>query len=67
MIEIPEDGDRVRVVGAWVTDEDAGGWNEIHPAWKVEVLDRNSIMQIYFCQLKKQVTVDAVFCCSLLY
>jgi hypothetical protein len=38
MIEIPEDGDRVRVVGAWVTDEGAGGWNEIHPAWKVEVL-----------------------------
>ena len=39
MIEIPKDGDRVRVVGAWVTDEGAGGWNEIHPAWKVEVLN----------------------------
>jgi len=38
MIEIPKDGDTVRVVGAWVTDEGAGGWNEIHPAWKVEVL-----------------------------
>jgi hypothetical protein len=38
MIEIPDDGDRVRVVGAWVSDEGAGGWNEIHPAWKVEVL-----------------------------
>jgi hypothetical protein len=38
MIEIPEDGDRVRVVGAWVSDEGAGGWNEIHPTWKVEVL-----------------------------
>jgi hypothetical protein len=37
-IQIPEDGDRVRVVGAWVTDEGAGGWNEIHPAWRVEVL-----------------------------
>ena len=37
-IQIPEQGDRVRVVGAWVTDEGAGGWNEIHPAWKVEVL-----------------------------
>ncbi len=37
-IQIPEKGDRVRVVGAWVTDEGAGGWNEIHPAWSVEVL-----------------------------
>jgi hypothetical protein len=37
-IQIPEQGDRVRVVGAWVTDEGAGGWNEIHPAWRVEVL-----------------------------
>jgi hypothetical protein len=34
-IQIPEDGDRVRDLGAWVTDEGAGGWNEIHPAWKV--------------------------------
>jgi hypothetical protein len=39
MVEIPKDGDRVRVVGAWVSDEGAGGWNEIHPAWKVEVLE----------------------------
>jgi hypothetical protein len=39
MIEIPDDGDRVRVVGAWVSDEGAGGWNEIHPAWKVQVLN----------------------------
>lgn len=38
MVEIPKDGDRVRVVGAWVTDEGAGGWNEIHPAWIVEIL-----------------------------
>jgi hypothetical protein len=38
LIQTPEEGDRVRVVGAWVTDEGAGGWNEIHPAWKVEVL-----------------------------
>ena len=37
-IQTPEEGDRVRVVGAWVTDRGAGGWNEIHPAWKVEVL-----------------------------
>jgi hypothetical protein len=35
MIEIPEEGDRVRVVAAWVTDNPDGypGWNEIHPAW----------------------------------
>ena len=39
MVEIPKDGDRVRVVGAWVTDEGAGGWNEIHPAWIVEILE----------------------------
>jgi hypothetical protein len=38
LIQIPEEGDRVKVVGAWVTDEGAGGWNEIHPAWRVEVL-----------------------------
>jgi hypothetical protein len=38
MIQIPQQGDRVRIVGAWVTDEGAGGWNEIHPAWKVEIL-----------------------------
>ena len=38
MVEMPKDGDRVRVVGAWVTDEGAGGWNEIHPAWIVEIL-----------------------------
>lgn len=37
-VQIPEEGDRVRVVGAWVTDKGAGGWNEIHPAWSVEVL-----------------------------
>ncbi len=30
MIEIPEEGDRFRVVGAWVTDHHDGypGWNE---------------------------------------
>ena len=38
-VEMPKDGDRVRVVGAWVTDEGAGGWNEIHPAWIVEILE----------------------------
>jgi hypothetical protein len=39
MIEIPEEGDRVRVVGAWVTDGETLGWNEIHPAWQIEVLE----------------------------
>ena len=37
MIEIPEVGKRVKVLGVWVR---VGGWNEInHPAWKVEVLN----------------------------
>jgi hypothetical protein len=41
MIDIPEEGDKVRVVGAWVTDNPDGypGWNEIHPAWQIEVLE----------------------------
>jgi hypothetical protein len=41
MIEIPEEGDRVRVIGAWVTDDPDGnpGWNEIHPAWQIDVLE----------------------------
>ena len=41
MIEIPEEGDRIRVVGAWVTDDPDGypGWNEIHPAWQIDVLE----------------------------
>jgi hypothetical protein len=41
MIEIPEEGDRVRVIGAWVTDNPDGypGWNEIHPAWQIDVLE----------------------------
>jgi hypothetical protein len=40
-IQIPDDGDRIKVVGAWVTDDPDKypGWNEIHPAWKVEVLE----------------------------
>jgi hypothetical protein len=29
IIEIPEVGKRVKVVGVWVRD---GGWNEIHPS-----------------------------------
>lgn len=41
MIEIPDEGDNVRVVGAWVTDDPDGypGWNEIHPAWQIEILE----------------------------
>ena len=38
LIQIPEEGDRVRVVGAWVTDKAFNGWNEIHPVWQIEVL-----------------------------
>jgi hypothetical protein len=41
MIVIPEEGDRIRVVGAWVTDDPDGypGWNEIHPVWQIDVLE----------------------------
>ena len=37
-VQIPKNGDRIEVHGAWVTDNPAGGWNEIHPAWIVKVL-----------------------------
>ena len=37
-VQIPKDGDRIEVHGAWVTDKPAFGWNEIHPAWIVKVL-----------------------------
>lgn len=37
-VQIPKDGDRIEVHGAWVTDHPAFGWNEIHPAWMVKVL-----------------------------
>jgi hypothetical protein len=33
-VYLPENGDDVRVWGAWVKDK-PNGWNEIHPAWKV--------------------------------
>jgi hypothetical protein len=33
-IYLPEEGDRVQVWGAWVTDEPKG-WHEIHPTWQV--------------------------------
>lgn len=37
-VQIPKNGDRIEAYGAWVTDNLAGGWNELHPAWKVKVL-----------------------------
>ncbi|MDQ3902108.1 MAG: hypothetical protein M3247_00440 [Thermoproteota archaeon] len=37
-VQIPKNGDRLEVHGAWVTDNLAGGWNEIHPAWIVKIL-----------------------------
>jgi hypothetical protein len=46
LINIPKEGDRIHVIGAWVTDNGFRsdgvtklGWNEIHPAWKIEILE----------------------------
>lgn len=36
-VKIPQNGDRIQVYGAWVTDNPKG-WNEIHPAWNVTVM-----------------------------
>ena len=36
-VQIPKNGDRIEVYGAWVTDN-PHGWNEIHPAWKVKIV-----------------------------
>lgn len=36
-VQIPKNGDRIEVHGAWVTDN-PHGWNEIHPAWKVKIV-----------------------------
>lgn len=36
-VQIPKNGDRIEVYGAWVTDN-PHGWNEIHPAWLVKVM-----------------------------
>lgn len=36
-VQIPKNGDKIEVYGAWVTDN-PHGWNEIHPAWQVKVL-----------------------------
>jgi hypothetical protein len=37
-VQIPKNGDRIEAYGAWVTDNLAGGWNELHPVWKVKIL-----------------------------
>ncbi len=37
-VQIPKNGDKIEVHGAWVTDNLAFGWNEIHPAWTVKIL-----------------------------
>lgn len=36
-VRTPKRGERVRVTGPWVLDK-PHGWNEIHPAWKIERL-----------------------------
>lgn len=35
-------GDRVRVTGVYVADTDHGMWTEVHPAYKIEVVERAS-------------------------
>jgi len=37
-MHIPKNGDKIEVYGVWVTDN-PHGWNEIHPAWKITVLN----------------------------
>ncbi|MCE9651952.1 MAG: hypothetical protein K8Q89_02675 [Nitrosarchaeum sp.] len=37
-MHIPKNGDKIEVYGAWVTDN-PHRWNEIHPAWKITVLN----------------------------
>jgi hypothetical protein len=37
-VQVPKNGDRIEVYGAWVTDN-PHGWNEIHPAWQVNLLE----------------------------
>ena len=36
-VQIPKDGEKIEVRGAWVTDN-PHGWNEIHPAWNIKRL-----------------------------
>jgi len=40
-VYIPQKGERVRITGAWVVDTDHGSWAEIHPAWRIEVLEES--------------------------
>jgi len=37
-VQIPKNDDRVEVYGAWVVDNPRG-WNEIHPAWQIIILN----------------------------
>ncbi len=37
-VDLPHNGDIVKVWGAWVKDKPKG-WYEIHPAWKVVIID----------------------------
>lgn len=36
-VQIPKNGDKIEVYGAWVTDNPKG-WNELHPAWNITIL-----------------------------
>lgn len=40
-VQIPKNGDKIEVYGTWVTDN-PHGWNEIHPAWKVTILNESN-------------------------
>ncbi len=37
-VQIPKNGDKIEACGAWLTDNLAGGWDELHSAWKVKIL-----------------------------
>jgi len=37
-VTIPKTGDRIRVIGAYVTDRE-NGWNEVHPVTRIETLN----------------------------
>jgi len=38
-VAVPQQGDRVRVIGSYVTERD-NGWNEIHPVTRIEILGK---------------------------
>jgi hypothetical protein len=38
-VVIPEKGDYIEVTGVWVVDTDHGSYSEIHPAWKIVILE----------------------------